>query len=167
MPVEDTQDEVFSERRVYELGYLAVTTLTDSERDNAIGGIRKVIEERGGTFISEGSADKIDLAYTMYTRDREKNVPHETAFFGWMKFEIAPAYAEELRTKILPLETAFIRTILFSTVAEDTRAHVALNTLKEVKKQDTIQGPRVEEKREEVSESELDKTVDSIVADIL
>jgi hypothetical protein len=102
----------------------------------------------------------------MYTRAQEKNIPHEKAFFGSLKFEIDPAQAEDIRTKVLPGMSAFIRTLLFVTVAEDTRAKIAPEKLKEVKATGTI-AKSTKAAKAEVSDTELDKTVDEIVADIV
>jgi hypothetical protein len=103
----------------------------------------------------------------MFTRDRERNIPHENAFFGWVKFEVTPAagvaIAEAARTN-----KSLIRTLFFETVKEDTRAVITPPTLKDVKRGGTIApAPRSEEEKKEVSEAELDKTVDSIVADLV
>lgn len=159
-------DVATDERRVYELGYLLVSTLSEGEREQELASLRRVIESKGGTFISDGAPEEITLAYTMYTRDREKNMPHERAFFGWLKFEIAPADAQALYQEVIPGMKSILRSVLFKTVAEDTRASV-MPTLKDVKRTDTIGHSHVEESKKDVSEAELDKTVDSIVAEIL
>jgi ribosomal protein S6 len=152
------------ERRVYELGYLAVSTLTDAQLTAAVDSVRANITERGGSIISEDAPKELVLVYTMYTRAQEKNIPHEKAFFGSLKFEAEPAFAEELRAA-LPGNASFIRTLLYTTVAEDTRAKIAPEKLREVKATGTI-AKTTKAAKSTVSESELDKTVDEIVADI-
>ncbi|MFZ2593166.1 MAG: hypothetical protein WAX38_00130 [Minisyncoccia bacterium] len=160
-------DMTSDERRVYELGYLLVSTLSEGERETELASLRRVIESKGGTFISDGSPEEITLAYTMYTRDREKNMPHERAFFGWLKFEVSPEGAQSLYKEVIPGMKSILRSVLFKTVKEDTRASVMPATLKDVKRSDTIGHSHVEESKKDVSEAELDKTVDSIVAEIL
>ncbi|MFM2415244.1 MAG: hypothetical protein RI911_937 [Candidatus Parcubacteria bacterium] len=163
----ETTVSVSDECRVYELGYLMVSTLTDADRETVLADMRSVVQNHGGTFISEGAPQDHTLAYTMYTRDREKNVAHEKAFFGWLKFEL-PAAAAETVAAYARAHAKLIRSIFFETVKEDTRANIIPGTLKDVKRTGTIgSGPRTEEDKKEVSEAELDKTVDSIVADLV
>jgi ribosomal protein S6 len=164
--VDTTEDASSDERRVYELGYLAVSTLTDAQLTEAVASVRSAIESKGGSIISEDKPAELVLAYTMYTRAQEKNIPHEKAFFGSLKFEAAPRVAEELRTSVLPAQTSLLRTLLYTTVADDTRAKIAPEKLREVKATGTI-GKTARTEKSEVSESELDKTVDAIVADIV
>ena len=153
------------ERRVYELGYLAVSTLTDAQLTAAVDSVRAKITERGGTIISEDAPAELVLAYSMYTRAQEKNIPHEKAFFGTLKFEVAPAAAEELR-HLMTGDNNFIRSLLYVTVAEDTRAKIAPEKLREVKATGTIT-KTAKASKSTATESELDKTVDEIVADIV
>jgi len=153
------------ERRVYELGYLAVSTLTEAQLTAAVDSVRATITEQGGSIINEDAPKELVLAYTMYTRAQEKNIPHEKAFFGSLKFEVDPAVAEALRGA-LPGNANFIRTLLYTTVSEDTRAKIAPEKLREVKATGTI-GKTAKAAKTEVSDSELDKTVDEIVADIV
>jgi ribosomal protein S6 len=162
----EAEASVSDERRVYELGYLMVSTLSESDREKVLAGLRADVESKGGTFISEGAPAELALAYTMFTRDREKNVPHEMAFFGWLKFEVAAKEAEAIASSAR-VNKNLIRSLFFETVKEDTRASI-LPTLKDVKRTGTIgTGPRTEDEKKEVSEAELDKTVDSIVADLV
>ncbi len=159
---------VSDERRVYELGYLMVSTLSEAERENLLAELRAEVSNHGGTCISEAAPVEHTLAYTMYTRDREKNVAHEQAFFGWIKCEI-PAHAADPIAAYARAHKKLIRSLFFKTVKEDTRANIVPGAaLKDVKRTGTItSGPRTEEDKKEVSEAELDKTVDSIVADLV
>ena len=162
----EAQASVSDERRVYELGYLMVSTLSDAEREKVLADLRTEVSNHGGTFISEGAPVEQTLAYTMYTRDREKNVAHEVGFFGWLKCEV-PASAAEAIASYARAHKQLIRSMFFRTVKEDTRANIVPG-LKDVKRTGTIgSGPRTEEDKKEVSEAELDKTVDSIVADLV
>lgn len=165
-PVEAVETAEAGERRVYELGYLAVSTLSESQLAETVGSVRKALTDRGAAIISEDAPEELLLAYTMYTRAQEKQVPHDKAFFGSLKFEIDPAQAEDIRRNVLPTVGNFIRTLLFVTVKEDTRAKIAPEKLKEVKATGTI-GKAAKAAKTDVSESELDKTVESIVADIV
>jgi ribosomal protein S6 len=158
--------DVRDERRVYELGYLAVSTLSESELATLVDSVKRDITTRGGSIISEDAPQELELAYTMYTREKEKNIPHTKAFFGSYKFEIAADKIAEIK-QIVDGNKLFIRSLIFVTVAEDTRAKVPVTALREVKATGTIAAPKKQEETARASESELDKTVDSIVADLV
>jgi ribosomal protein S6 len=164
--VEVHEDEGASdERRVYELGYLAVSTLSETQLTELVASMRMALTTREASIISEDVPKELLLAYPMYTRSQEKNIPHEKAFFGSFKFDMLPSKAEDLRKNAISGFTNVIRTLLFTTVREDTRAKVMPEKLREVKATGTITKAAKTEKSS-VSESDLDKTVDAIVADI-
>jgi ribosomal protein S6 len=152
------------ERRVYELSYLAVSTLSEVQLEEAVSSARKALIGNGADIKSEDAPEELVLAYTMYTRAQEKNIPHEKAFFGSYKFEAAPRDAEKIRNVVLPTFTSFIRTLLFQTVAADTRAKIVPEKAKEGKASATPKAAKAEKVAS--AESDLDKTVNSIVADI-
>lgn len=159
-------DASADERRVYELGYLAVSTLSEQDLTSVVDSVKELVKNAGGTIISEAAPEEITLAYTMYTREKEKNIPHEKAFFGWVKAELNASQASELK-RTVDANKSFIRTLMFVTVAEDTRAKIAPQALKEVKATGTIAAPKKAEAATHASDTELDKTVDSIVADLV
>jgi ribosomal protein S6 len=163
----EVETSVSDERRVYELGYLMVSTLSEQDREALLVTLRSLVESHAGTIISEAAPQEQALAYPMYTRDREKNVSHEMAFFGWVKFEVTPAAAVTI-SETARVNKSFIRTLFFETVKEDTRVAIIPGGLKDVKRTGTIApAHRGDEEKKDVSEAELDKTVDSIVADLV
>lgn len=159
-------DGAKDERRVYELGYLAVSTLSEQDLTSVVDSVKELAKNAGGTIISEAAPEELTLAYTMYTREKEKNIPHEKAFFGWVKVELDSQSAAIFKSTV-DQNKLFIRTLLFVTVAEDTRAKLAPQALREVKATGTITAPKKAEGATQATDTELDKTVDSIVADLV
>ncbi len=160
--------EINDERRVYELGYHMVSTLTEEELLKEVDSLRGAISELGGNFITEGEPTLMDLAYTMYINEGGKNTAYDKAYFGWMKFDLDPAQISHLQKEVIDENKNILRHLLIKTVAEDTRAQVNLDELKEVKSNDTIApAPKAEKPKEEtveVSDTEVSK--EEIVKDL-
>ena len=152
--------------RIYEVGYHIVPTLAEENLEKTVGAIRSKIEKAGGSFIAEGAPALIRLAYGMEKREGEKYATHDRGYFGWVKFE-APVAIAKLLEEELKADTNILRSIVFQTVREETRARLKAPTLREVKRTDTIhvKPPRVEEHAAPVSEEDLEKALQDITAE--
>jgi ribosomal protein S6 len=155
------------ERRVYELGYHMVPTLTEAELQENVDALRKAISELKGNFLSESEPALMELAYTMYINEGGKNTGYDTAFFGWIKFDLDPEQLSHLQDEVLAENKNIIRHLLIKTVAEDTRAQINLEELREVKNDEVITPAKKEEKPEEepaqASKEDLDETIDKLL----
>lgn len=105
--------------RVYEVGYLLVPGVNDDGLPVAVGKIKEVITNNGGTVISEGAPEYIDLAYTMTREIENKHVRFDTAYFGWVKFECAPS-AVAMVKEYFDRSIDIIRHLLIETVRDNT-----------------------------------------------
>jgi ribosomal protein S6 len=154
--------------RIYEIGYHVASTVKEEEVEKVVAAIRGEIEKLGGSFIAEGSPSLMKLAFPMTVREGEKKTDHDRAYFGWIKFE-APTDAAKALEDSLKRNTNIVRSIVFRTVREDTRAKYKAPTLREVKRTDTIKSSprRVEETAEKapVSEEQLDKALEHLTTE--
>jgi ribosomal protein S6 len=146
--------------RIYETGYLIVPSVKEEDLEKTVSTVRTEIEKAGGSFIAEGAPSMTRLAYAMAARTGDRTEEYDRAYFGWIKFEARVEVAEALDAA-LKVNTNILRSILFRTVREDTRAKYKAPTLREVKRTDTIKSSprRVEEPSVAVSEEELDKAL--------
>lgn len=158
---EKTDEDVIS--RVYEIGYHILPTVKEEDIDSVVQGIRTAIEHAGGSLVAEGAPSLTRLAYDMEKREGEKYTAYDRAYFGWLKFEAATSAVHALES-FLKGDTNILRSILFKTVREDTRAKFRAPTLREVKRTDTIKAaPRHEEVSSgPVSEEKLDKAIETL-----
>ncbi len=130
--------------RVYELGYLLVPTIPETEAENAVGKLKELIEKLEGKIVSEGAPEFIDLAYTMEKTIASKKAKYSQAYFGWTKLEAAPEAIESMK-KALDLNAEVIRYLLVKTSAEN----IVL-----------FKKPKIEARRETViDEEELDAAI--------
>ncbi len=152
--------------RIYEVGYHITPNAKEEDLDAIVGGIRSVIEKRGGSFISEGAPALTRLAYPMEVLEGEKHIEYDRGYFGWVKFEAKIEVAQTLEAT-LKQSKDFIRYIVFQTVREDTRAKMKAPQLREVKRTDTIKAAprRVEESTGPVSEEQLEKALSDITSE--
>lgn len=154
--------------RIYELGYHILPTVKEEEIDRVVSAIRGVIEGAGGTFIAEGAPQSIKLAYPMFVTNEGKRTRYDRAYFGWLKCEVNAEAAQGIEAA-MKANKEILRSIMFRTVREDTRAQARPVTLREVKREGTIKSaPKKgaeEGATEEVSEEALDKSLEGIIAD--
>jgi len=151
--------------RVYEAGYHIVPTVAEGDVEKVVGTIRSEIEKLGGTFISEGAPSLMKLSYGMDKREGEKHIAYDRSYFGWLKFE-AGTQSAALLTNALKLNPSILRSIVFKTLREDTRAKFKAPQLREVKRSDVIKSsvrkaPEASEK-EAVSEVDLEKALETL-----
>lgn len=166
--VADKETDLGSEvdARVYEVGYHVAPSVKEEEVERIVAELRSEIEKAGGSFIAEGAPALTKLAYLIGGREGGKRVNYDRGYFGWIKFE-APSEAAAQLEAVLKTNPSIIRSIVFRTVREDTRARLKAPTLREVKRTDTLRAaPRTEEApAAPVSEEELEKAIEGITAE--
>ena len=159
-----SENEVVS--RIYEVGYHIIPTVAEENLEKVVGGIRATIEKAGGSFIAEGAPTLTKLAYQMEVREGDRRVSHDRGYFGWVKFE-APVVIADMLEETLKADANILRSIVFRTVREETRARMKAPTLREVKRTDTIRSSprREEEVSAPISEVDLDKALQDITTE--
>lgn len=153
--------------RIYEIGYIIVPTVKEDELESHVSAIRNQIEKADGSFIAEGAPSLLKLSYSMTVREGERSNEYDRGYFGWLKFEASPETARALQ-EMLAANAVILRSTVFRTVREDTRARMKAPTLREVKRTDTIKSaPRTEagEPAAAVSEEDLEKALRDITVE--
>jgi ribosomal protein S6 len=105
---------------VYEIGYLIMSTVSEAEVPIEADKLKKVVADSGAVIIAEEIPHKERLAYTM----RRKSVAgsyknYDEAYFGWVKFELAPSKVEAVKKAVEGLPSV-LRMILVATLRENT-----------------------------------------------
>lgn len=154
--------------RIYEAGYHMLPTVAEGEVEKVVGTIRGEIEKLGGSLIAEGAPSLMKLSYSMDKREGERHIAYDRGYFGWLKFEASTDSAAKLMDA-LKLNQSILRSIVFKTLREDTRAKFKAPQLREVKRSDVIKSsprkaPQAEEK-EAVSEVDLEKALETLTAE--
>ena len=72
--------------KVYELGYLLVSTIPEEDVPVIYGNLKELISSLGGNAISDEIPKMIPLAYAMVKVVNNVRNKFNTAHFGWIKF---------------------------------------------------------------------------------
>lgn len=163
--VEKNQETDAVGSRIYEIGYHIVPSKKEDELEATVGSIRTLIEKAGGSFIAEGAPSLTKLAYTIEIKENGKRVDYDRGYFGWLKFE-APVEAAASLEAALKHNPSILRSVLFQTVREETRARFKTAPMREVKRGDVLKAaPRKEETAGPVSEEDLEKALEDITSE--
>ncbi|PCI89783.1 hypothetical protein COB18_03225 [Candidatus Kaiserbacteria bacterium] len=163
----NTETEVdTAELQVYELGYHILPTVVIDDLEGEVAKLRSAVEARGGSFISEATPEMMNLAYPIFVNNGGKKTRYETAYFGWMKFEMNQSQAIDLRDADLSANAQVLRHILVTTTREETRAQMQTaqnNVLREIHTNATLEKKQEAEEGGEISEKEIEKSIEEIV----
>ncbi|PIT96877.1 hypothetical protein COT82_00745 [Candidatus Campbellbacteria bacterium CG10_big_fil_rev_8_21_14_0_10_35_52] len=166
------------ETQVYELGFHIIPSVEENNIAGEINSIKSAIEKLGGIFVAEGFPKLITLAYTM-TKDIDgKRYKFDNAYFGWIKFEIGKDNIIKVQ-ELIDSNNNILRFLIIKTVRESTLAPKDAVFSKEgVKKfkyntdgskifKKDAQEKKDKPKKKEVkmSEEELDKTIEELIAE--
>lgn len=147
----------------YELGYHLVPSLGPDDLALRVREFMQVITDGGGSIDQEGAPEAYTLAYTMRRLRGGTYHTYNTSFFGWIRFSAPPESIEALR-KMLELDEHVIRHLLFKL----DRAALAPAPVSR-RDPELMQGKALVKKHEaeekaEVSEEELDKQLEQLIA---
>jgi ribosomal protein S6 len=154
---------------VYETSFLFLPTLAGDELAVQVGKLKEAVTSNGGEILSEEYPQNIALSYPIRHRLENKYVVSETAYFGWMKYELDPEKAEEVK-KLIDSIKVLMRYVTLKTVKENTI--VSKDVFATLQGKDVPAAPIVKEvvKRAPVDEGEMveeevDEELDKMLED--
>ncbi len=152
-------------RPIYEVGYHVVPQQDDAGVLAVAQKLRSEITKGDAEIIKEENPSRMRLAYTIVRADTGKHEKFDEAYFGFIKFatesENIPALEAMLRSDRSILRFLLVHAVREDIVAAPRRATFTSDRLEG----ETIKKPVAEpEKAAEVSEADLDKSIDALVA---
>lgn len=146
-------------RPVYEVGFHLVPSIPEEGVAAAVEKIRALLG--GAEIISQGAPVKMTLAYTIERATQGAREKFTQSYFGWMKFVVEERSAVVALQEALRAMPEVIRYIVIETVREEATARRALFG------SDRLEGETIKRKTEaekggEVSQEELDKSIDAL-----
>ncbi len=153
-------------KKIYELGYLLVPTLTEEQIPAEVKVIKDMLKKADVEVISEDSPKLISLMYQMVHGVSGQKKKFDKAYFGWVKFQGQAAAAEFLKRECDAYEH-FLRFMIIKTVKDEAQSspRVSLKTVVA-----TSPAPRIdatetshETEKQPINEAELEKTLESLV----
>jgi ribosomal protein S6 len=148
---------------IYEVGFHLLPTIDESDVPNQSSNIKSIIEENGGVILSEEMPKMMILAYDISKAVNSKKQKFNKAYFGWVKFEVAPGKVTDIKNKIENNQNV-LRFLIIKTVRESTIHTPKIPMFKKDPGASSGQ-ERGEEHAEKpkVSEAEIDKSIDELV----
>jgi ribosomal protein S6 len=161
---EDLEGQSHAQRQeslVYEVGFHVVPTIAEEGLPAVVEKIRSLLKD--AEIIAEQFPQKIALAYTIERSHSGKREKYKEAYFGWIKFATSPEAAHALGGSLREMRD-IVRYLLISTVREEAPApRRAIFTSDRLEGQTLRKPTSTPEKSTEVSEEELDKSIDALV----
>ena len=155
-----------TENRIYELGFHIVSSIPEEKLSAEVTAIKDVLEKNGAVIFAEEFPKLKHLAYVMTKVINAKHLKFDTAYFGWLKFEITPSVIKTVK-EALDLSNSILRYIVIKTVRENTLsvAKPPVFRATEPKPIPSVSTQKAGEIRSPVSEAELDKTIDALMVE--
>ena len=156
------------EQVVYELGYHLLPALSEANIKAEVEDIKSTIEKFEGVFLSEEHPKSLRLAYTISKKSGSKYIKYDTAFFGWIKFEMTSEQIVALKDAIDKKDT-ILRFIIVKTIREYTpmqpRSKIYTKSRTEIISSPKIASPVKPMTHIAISDEELDKTIEELVTE--
>ncbi|MDE1925242.1 MAG: 30S ribosomal protein S6 [Patescibacteria group bacterium] len=153
---------------VYEVGFHIVPTVAEAEVGGVVEKIRALLGDlpdgrAGAEIIKEEYPHKLTLAYAIERSNSGKREKYNEAYFGWIKFATDKSAIPALQRSLTAMREV-LRFLVVETVREDmAKPRRAIFTSDRLEGE-TIQKPvAAPEKSGEVSDEELDKSLEALV----
>ena|SRR3989344_5122618 len=152
----DETAENYSDPKLYEFGFLLDPAVAEEAVSVEIAKLSQLVESHGGKIEVSGTPVLRTLAYTVEIARSGKRHKYDQAHFSWLKFHLFPSQIEILNTEIGKMTTVIRHILLHGTLAPTTPA------LRRYVKKEGVAVPEGEVVK--VSEAEIDKEVDALIA---
>ena len=159
----DEIENTDTEKRIYEIGYLLVPTLSSEDMPAVYSQLKDLIVNLEGGIISDEIPKMISLAYTMLKINQNKRNKFDTAYFGWIKFEMTPENVLELKKKV-KIDPNVIRSLILKTVRENTIAAKRFIRKDFRKKTQTTKKEGENKISTPIDKEKIDKEIEAMVA---
>ncbi|MCC7160273.1 30S ribosomal protein S6 [Candidatus Nomurabacteria bacterium] len=159
--MENNEENAVSNSRVYEVGYLLVPTLSEEEVPAVYGNIKELVSSFGGEMIADEMPRMMPLAYKMVKVVANVRNKFDSAYFGWVKFNMDGGKVVDLKKK-LDLDPKIIRFLVLKTVKENTIAAKRFVRGSVDKKPRTAKNEN--EEATPINKEEIDKEIDALIA---
>jgi ribosomal protein S6 len=170
-PSEIKSETMLDAGTIYEVSYLLLPSLSGDNVSTQTASIVEMFQGAGGKIISQESPVLIDLSYSMTKVIHTVRHKCDTAYFGWVKFELSAEEISKVK-KSLDANDNVLRYLIIKTVKENTLLNGKMNLRKEEKVRKDMPLEAVEADAEvlapldvqsEAVAEDLDKSIDDLV----
>lgn len=146
---------------LYEVGYHIVSSVAEDAVGAEVARLREAIESRDGSVVAEEWPKQTQLAYTVSRKESSGMTHYDTAYFGWIRFEIAREKIQEIQ-KELDEHPAMLRFVVIEVprvTAAPRRQRPAKSVFAKAKEKTLAATPAAE------SSEELDREIEKLVSE--
>ncbi|HEY4500466.1 MAG TPA: 30S ribosomal protein S6 [Candidatus Paceibacterota bacterium] len=153
-----------AEATVYEVGFHIVPAVSPEKLPEKVDAIKAILGQSGATIISEEFPKLRNLAYMLMKIIGPTRHKYDTAYFGWIKYEMSPDFATDVK-KALDTDEKILRYLIVKTVRENTLygTKILPEGERETVKTDDIKEVKRPKEMPITSAEELDKSIDKLV----
>jgi ribosomal protein S6 len=157
--------ETKSSNKVYEVGFHIIPSVPQEKLGEEFSSIKENLDKNGAVVISEEMPKYKNLTYEMRKDFGGKYEKYNQAYFGWVKFEAGSEGVLAI-DKYFKTSPVILRHLLVKTVRENTMTAPKAPSYRrgEASKGEVVAEEAKVEKKE-VSETELDKAIDAVIAE--
>lgn len=145
----DHQDEGVE---LYEIGYLVVPTVATEQLPGVVEGLKTILTKHEAVISHEGAPALRELAYEMAKISVGKKQRFNKAYFGWVTFKAGPQNVVAIKKEV----DAIAELLRFILIKTDEQILLAPPI--------AVEGDVEEKVAPKVSDEELDKKIDILVA---
>ena len=158
------KDEMLNEGQVYEIGFHILPTVPEENIQGIVSKLKDFITKNGGEVLAEDYPKMRVLAYEIRKRIETKYLNFNKAHFGWVKFEMLPTSIVQIKEEAKN-NPDILRFIIVKTVKENT-LHTPKPPMMKTNAPDETRVAKeaVPAEKIEVSEEEIDKSIDELLA---
>jgi len=161
MNMQENMTEEKESRKIYEIGYHLVPFIAEEKIPSESNFIKDALAEAGSSLIFEDNPKLRPLAYTIRKSIGGKYQKFNSAYFGWVKFEIGVSDLTKIK-KALDGNPNVLRYIIIETVRESTLSSARPFFRESRPPRET---KKIESPKTVMSEEELDKTIAELVVE--
>lgn len=147
---------------VYELGYHLLPTLSEEEVPGVVSKLLEALKAEGADFVGERFPTKMSLAYPISKRTSSKKTNFDSAYFGWVAFEVP----RDVIAKIKPMLDNHANILRYLVVTTDREAVAAAMSGAVATVTGNIEKPKREaEEGGKMSEAALDAALETMATE--
>lgn len=150
-----------TDSRIYEVGYLLAPTIAEEKVSEHYVALKDLVGSLDCETIADEMPRMISLAYTIEKIVQNVRSKYDTAYFGWVKFEMSPDKVLELKKK-LDLNNDIVRFLLIKTIRENTVAAKRFVNRDAIRRKTPVVGEN--EVVAPINKEEIDKEIDAMVS---
>ena len=152
-------------RPLYEIGFHVVPTVEETKVGEVVMTLHAEIKKAGGEIVGEQAPKKIMLSYVIERATSGKREKYAEAYFGWLKFVVEERDGIVGLENFLQNDKTILRFLFIKTEHEEVRAPRRAVFSSNRLEGETLKKPTAapESPVGEVSEEELDKSIDALV----